>query len=481
MSGAGRRQRGGDGGRPRAARGAGLGRLGRLLRRARTPGAIDYTRVPRSPGSTLKPFLYALALERGVDHPGHGARRPRARAGRHRQRRRPLPRAAAAPRRPRQLAQRAGRATCSSASASRRGTRFLARPRPARRHATPARRYGLGLAIGGLPVTLERLVRAYTVLAGDGRLGELGVVRGQPARPRPPARLRGHRAPGHPVPRRPHGAPAQLPAHGLARVPVPGGGQDRHLARLPRRLGGGLVQPLPGGGLGRAPRPPADERAPPATPAPRALAQRVMLSLHPDLLDGFDGPLLPRRRGARAGAAVRPHRPPRHPRLRPGHERVGCSPAEVPPAHLRRPPPAGGRHPHRRPGLDRAPRRGVVAAAPSPTCRPATPTGRRATACRVRRRSRAGLLDGEAPAPSAAATLRIRITAAPADSRLLRDPETPPELATLALRPWSSRPSSRCCGWSTAAHCSSPTTPTPPAGRSPRASTSSRPASRSRR
>ncbi|MCP4899226.1 MAG: glycosyl transferase, partial [bacterium] len=29
-------------------------------------GAIDYARVSRSPGSTLKPFLYALALERGV-------------------------------------------------------------------------------------------------------------------------------------------------------------------------------------------------------------------------------------------------------------------------------------------------------------------------------------------------------------------------------------------------------------------------------
>ena len=29
-------------------------------------GAIDFSRAPRSPGSTLKPFLYALALDRGV-------------------------------------------------------------------------------------------------------------------------------------------------------------------------------------------------------------------------------------------------------------------------------------------------------------------------------------------------------------------------------------------------------------------------------
>ncbi len=32
-------------------------------------GAIDYLRLPRSPGSALKPFVYALALERGVIAP----------------------------------------------------------------------------------------------------------------------------------------------------------------------------------------------------------------------------------------------------------------------------------------------------------------------------------------------------------------------------------------------------------------------------
>src|SRR5207253_346649 len=67
---------------------------------ARHAGAYDYAGVPRSPGSTLKPFLYALAL---------------------------------------------------------------------------------GLAIGAMPTTLERLVGAYTVLAGDGRAGELVWYRGQPA------------------------------------------------------------------------------------------------------------------------------------------------------------------------------------------------------------------------------------------------------------------------------------------------------------
>jgi membrane peptidoglycan carboxypeptidase len=32
-------------------------------------GAIDFTRAIRSPGSTLKPFLYAAALQRGLLHP----------------------------------------------------------------------------------------------------------------------------------------------------------------------------------------------------------------------------------------------------------------------------------------------------------------------------------------------------------------------------------------------------------------------------
>src|SRR5262249_4568886 len=143
----------------------------------RKAGAIDYARVPRSPGSTLKPFLYAQALERGditsatilddlergaggianADGPFFGPL---------------LPLVGAANSRNGPAADLLNRIGLDE------GAGFL-RELGLHEGRVPASRFGLGLAIGGMPVTLERLVHAYTALAGDGRLRDLVWVEGE--------------------------------------------------------------------------------------------------------------------------------------------------------------------------------------------------------------------------------------------------------------------------------------------------------------
>ncbi len=146
----------------------------------RHAGAFDYARLPRSPGSALKPFLYAYALERGTITPAtilpdldRGAGGiinaddlflgPL------------LPRVALANSRNVPAADLLDRIGLEEGYAFLRDLRLHEGERP-------ARRYGLGLAIGGLPVTLERLVDAYTAFSSDGRLRDLVWYDGQPLR-----------------------------------------------------------------------------------------------------------------------------------------------------------------------------------------------------------------------------------------------------------------------------------------------------------
>lgn len=149
----------------------------------RRAGALDYTRVPRSPGSTLKPFVYALALERGQitpatildDLPG-GMGWVQNADGRYLG---PLlvPVALANSRNVPavELLHRVGLQSAYD----------LLADLGLHRADKPARHYGLGLAVGGMPVTLEALIQAYTSLARDGRLGRLRWYRDQSE---PPAR-----------------------------------------------------------------------------------------------------------------------------------------------------------------------------------------------------------------------------------------------------------------------------------------------------
>jgi len=131
-------------------------------------GAIDYTRVRRSAGSALKPFLWAHALERGAISPatvlddlqrgpGGVTNADDVFLG-------PLlPRVALANSRNVPAVELLSRIGLDEGYG-------LFRDLGLTDGARPARYYGLGLAIGGLPVTLEELTAAYLALAGDGRL-----------------------------------------------------------------------------------------------------------------------------------------------------------------------------------------------------------------------------------------------------------------------------------------------------------------------
>jgi penicillin-binding protein 1C len=140
-------------------------------------GAIDYTSVARSPGSALKPFIYALALDRGtitsatilddlqrsaggITNADDTFLGPM------------LPRMALA------NSRNVPAANLLNWIGVEQGYDFL-RDLGLHDNAQPARQYGLGLAIGGMPVTLEQLVRAYTVFSQEGRLGDLIWYEGQ--------------------------------------------------------------------------------------------------------------------------------------------------------------------------------------------------------------------------------------------------------------------------------------------------------------
>jgi len=140
-------------------------------------GAIDYTRVRRSAGSALKPFLWALALERGAigpatvlddlqRGPGGVTNADDVFLG-------PLlPRVALANSRNVPAVELLSRVGLDEGYG-------LFRDLGLTDGAEPARYYGLGLAIGGLPVTLEEVTNAYLTLAGDGRLTGTRWHRGQ--------------------------------------------------------------------------------------------------------------------------------------------------------------------------------------------------------------------------------------------------------------------------------------------------------------
>jgi penicillin-binding protein 1C len=144
-------------------------------------GMIDYATRPRSPGSTLKPFIYAEALERGeispatilFDDPDNGTGIDNAD---HRFLGPLLPRQALANSRNVPAAKLVRRTGLMQ-------THWFLGRLGLHDNNRPAERYGLTLAVGGMPTGLDRLVTAYDALANDGVLKPLRWYEGQPLPP----------------------------------------------------------------------------------------------------------------------------------------------------------------------------------------------------------------------------------------------------------------------------------------------------------
>jgi penicillin-binding protein 1C len=149
----------------------------------KNPGSgLDFSATDRSPGSALKPFLYALAFDRnliapdgilfdqpeqayGIANADHDFLGPL------------LPRQALANSRNVPAAALLRHLTVEA------GFSFL---RDVGLHdlGVPASRFGLGIAIGAVPTRLDRLVRAYHALANDGVWQDLVWFREQQPSPR---------------------------------------------------------------------------------------------------------------------------------------------------------------------------------------------------------------------------------------------------------------------------------------------------------
>ena len=140
-------------------------------------GAIDYTNVSRSPGSMLKPFVYALALERGLITPGtilDDLRR--ARGGIRNADYRFL-----GPLLPRQALANSRNVPAANLLEKLGVERLfdLTAVLGLHKGQTPSSKFGTGLVIGTLPVTLTNLICAYRALADEGVHRSLKWYKGQ--------------------------------------------------------------------------------------------------------------------------------------------------------------------------------------------------------------------------------------------------------------------------------------------------------------
>ena len=278
-------------------------------------GRVDFARAVRSPGSTLKPIIYGLAFDRGLAHPAtivedaptqFGDYAPANFMDRH------YGEISLAE------ALRLSLNVPAVALLDRLGpVAFVERLRRegiALALGAPDARPGLAVALGGVGITLEDLVRLYAALASDGRVRPLrhladapGNVAAREPLLRPLARwqvvriLRSMNAVGG----RRRGGTTHRP-------------QDRHFLRVPRRLGDRLHRRSHGRRVGRPTR-----RRAVAGPLRRqyrgAVAVPGVRSTAGEHGAGGNSPAGRQRHGRRWPAPGAP--PPRWPRIGPGPRR----------------------------------------------------------------------------------------------------------------------------------------------------------------
>ena len=158
-----------------------LAALGSTDFRDRRAGAIDFTAVRRSPGSTLKPFIYGLALERGLLRTSDVlADLPEGSSG--------IGNADGAylgPMLPRQALANSRNVPATNLLREIGLETTFRHLRALGLHdlEVPAESFGLSMAIGSLPTSLEKLVRAYGAIVEDGMLGDLVWYAGEPVAP----------------------------------------------------------------------------------------------------------------------------------------------------------------------------------------------------------------------------------------------------------------------------------------------------------
>ncbi|MFN2623466.1 MAG: penicillin-binding protein 1C [Chthoniobacterales bacterium] len=144
-------------------------------------GQVDGTRRPRSPGSTLKPLVYALALDQGKIHPLSLLKDAPHTFGDYNPEN--FDREFLGPIRACDALARSRNVPAVTLASDLAHPTFYEFLREAEVSLPkPASFYGLSLPLGGAEVTMEDLVRLYAALANGGRLQPLRRLQNEPAR-----------------------------------------------------------------------------------------------------------------------------------------------------------------------------------------------------------------------------------------------------------------------------------------------------------